>query len=131
MSEQQNLKTIQDMYAAFGRGDVAFIVNQLTDDIRWFTHVDSIVPWAGDFSGKDRVPAFFDAIFKNVDTELFEPGEFIVQGDTIVSLGEYGCRVHRTGKHSRSRFAFIWKFRDGKVCSYEQFIGPELAAAFR
>ena len=31
MSEQQNLKTIQDIYAAFGRGDVAFIVNQMAD----------------------------------------------------------------------------------------------------
>ena len=26
MNEQQNLKTIQAVYAAFGRGDVAFIV---------------------------------------------------------------------------------------------------------
>lgn len=106
-------------------------MNQLTDDIRRGTHIDSIVPWVGDFSGKDSVPAFFDAIFRNVDTELFEPREFIVQSDTIVSLGEYGCRVHYTGKRSRLRFAFIWKFRDAKVCSYEQFHGPELEAAFR
>jgi ketosteroid isomerase-like protein len=35
MNEQQNVKTIQEVYAAFGRGDVAFIVTQLTGDIRW------------------------------------------------------------------------------------------------
>lgn len=27
MNEQKNVKTIQEIYAAFGRGDVAFITN--------------------------------------------------------------------------------------------------------
>jgi hypothetical protein len=53
MSEQQNLKTIQEVYEAFGRCDVAFIVDQLTDDIRWVSHFDPVVPWSGDFSGKN------------------------------------------------------------------------------
>ena len=43
MNEEQNLKTIQDIYAAFGRGDVAFIVNQMADDIRWVTQMDSML----------------------------------------------------------------------------------------
>jgi hypothetical protein len=44
MSEQQNLETVREVYAAFGRGDVAFIVAKLTDDIRWVSHFDSAVP---------------------------------------------------------------------------------------
>ena len=131
MGEQQNVKAIQDVYAAFGRGDVAFIVGQLTDDIRWVTHFDPIVPWAGDYSGKDRVPRFFDAIFKSVDVQAFEPQEWIAQGDSVASVGEFGCRVRATGKDVRTRWVFLWKFRDGKICSYEQFHDPALAAAFR
>ena len=56
MSEQQNVETIQEVYAAFRLGDVAFIVAKLTDDIRWVSHFDSVVPWSGDFSGKERIP---------------------------------------------------------------------------
>jgi ketosteroid isomerase-like protein len=131
MDKQQNVKAIQELYAAFGRGDVRFIVDQLTDDVRWVTHCEPIVPWSGDFSGKDRVPRFFEAIFQSVEVETFEPQEWIADGDTVVSLGEFGCRVHTTGQQSHTRWAFIWKFRDGKICSYEQFHDPALAAAFQ
>ena len=63
MNEQQNVKRVQEIYAAFGRGDVAFIVSQLTDDIHWVSHFDSVVPWSGDFSGKERIPHFSRQFF--------------------------------------------------------------------
>jgi ketosteroid isomerase-like protein len=131
MNEQQNVGTVQDIYEAFGRGDVQFIVDQLTDDIHWVSHFDALVPWAGDFSGKERVPLFFEAIFQSVKVEAFEPMEWIVADDAVVSLGEFACRVRTTGKQARTRWVFVWKFRDGKICSYEQFHDPALAAAFR
>jgi uncharacterized protein len=110
---------------------VAFIIGQLTEDVRWVSHFDAIVPWAGDFSGKDQIRLFFERIFQSVDVEAFEPKEWVAEGDTVVSLGEFGCCVRGTGKKARTRWVFIWKFRDGKICSYEQFHGPALAAAFR
>lgn len=131
MSEQANIEIIQAIYAAFGRGDVEFILSQLTDDIRWTSHFEPIVPWAGDFSGKHSVPLFFQAIFESVEVKAFEPTEWIAQGDTVVSLGRFACQVRTTGKTASTRWAFIWKIRDGKVYSYEQFHEPALAAAFR
>jgi len=131
MSEQSNINTIQDLYSAFGRGDVATILNHLTDDIRWVSHLDSIVPWAGDFSGKARVPKFFDAIFHSVDVEVFNPQEWVAQGDTVISIGEFGCKGKATGKSTLARWIFIWKFKDGRVASYEQFEDPVIADAFR
>lgn len=128
---EQNVKTIQDLYAAFGRGDVAFIVSKLADDVRWVSHLDSVVPWSGDFSGKDCIPRFFEAIFQSVEVEALEPKEWISDGDAVVSLGEFGCRVRATGKRSRTRWAFIWRFREGKISSYEQFHDPAIAAVFR
>lgn len=131
MSEQRNIEIIQEMYAAFSRGDVAPIVERLTDDVKWVSHFDPVVPWGGDFSGKEQIPKFFEAIFQSVDVEAFEPLEWISNTDTVVSLGEFGCHVRSTGKRARARWIFIWKFRDTKVCSYEQFCDPVLATAFR
>ena len=75
--------------------------------------------------------SFFDAIFQSVDVEAFEPQECIAQDDTVISIGEFGCRVRATGKSSRTRWAFIWRLRDGEIYSYEQFHDPALAEAFK
>lgn len=131
MSEQQNVQTLKDVYAAFGRGDVAFIVSKLTDEVKWNTHLDAIVPWSGDYSRKERIPQFFDAIYSTVDVTAFDPQEFVAEGDTVVSIGEFGCRVRATGKTSHTRWVFIWKFRDGQICSYEQFHDNTISEAFR
>jgi ketosteroid isomerase-like protein len=35
MSAEDNIKTIQVIYEAFGRGDVAAILESVTDDVDW------------------------------------------------------------------------------------------------
>lgn len=130
MSEQANIQVIQDIYAAFGRGDVAHIASQLTDDVTWHTHMDPVVPWAGGYT-KANLPKFFDGIFSSMEVTVFEPQEWVAQGDTVVSLGRFGGNVHKTGKSFVTRWAFVWKLRDGKVSSYEQFHDPAIADNFR
>ena len=131
MSEQANIKAIQDIYAAFGRGDVPYIIDQLTEDVTWRTHFDPVVPWGGDYSGKAKVPKFFDAIFSAVEVSAFEPQEWVAQGDTVVSLGRFGGKSRNLGKAFNTRWVFIWKLRGGKVTSYEQFHETTIADAFR
>ena len=131
MAESDNVALIGRIYEAFGRGDIDYIIDQLTDDVRWVTHLEPIVPWSGDFSGKTYVPRFFDAIATSVQTTAFTPQEFIAQADTVVSTSEYGCTVNATGKISLTPWVFIWKLRNGKVTSYEQFHDPALTEAFR
>ena len=131
MSEQENVQRINQIYEAFGKGEIGYIIDQLTDDVTWVSHFKPIVPWAGDLSGKANVPKFFEAIGSSVDVTAFTPGEFVAQGETVVSVGEFGCKVRATGKSSLSKWVFIWKFRDGRVCSYEQFHDPAIADAFR
>ena len=131
MTEADNVALIGGIYEAFGRGDVDYIIDQLTDDVRWVTHLEPIVPWSGDYSGKANVPRFFEAIANSVETTAFSPEEFVAQGETVVSTGEYGCTVKANGKSSLTPWVFIWKLRQGKVAGYEQFHAPGLADAFR
>ena len=130
MSEKDNVERISKIYEAFGRGDIPYILSQLTDDVRWIAHFEPIVPWAGDFSGKGTVPNFFAAIAGAGDVTAFVPKEFIAQGNTVVSLGEFGFKVRATGKSVLTPWVFIWKFREGQVYDYEQFHDPAMAAAF-
>lgn len=130
MNDRKNVQKIDELYSAFGRGDIGFILDQLAEDVRWVVHLEAIVPWAGDFSGKKQVPRFFEA-HSAVEILGFEPKEAVAEGDTVVSMGEFACRVRSTGKTSRHKWVFIWKFRGDKVASHEQFHDPSLAQAFR
>jgi ketosteroid isomerase-like protein len=131
MSEERNVESVTGIYEAFGRGDIDHIISQLTDDVRWVSHLETIVPWHGEYTGKSEVPKFFDAISRSVDVTAFTPLQFVAQGDTVVSVGEFGCKVKATGKSALTRWAFIWKFRHGKVYDYEQFHDPTIGQAFR
>ncbi len=130
MGEQANITTVTEIYGLFGQGDVAGIVARLSDDVRWLSHLDAVVPWAGDFSGKARVPDFFRAIFDSCDVQAFEPQEWTAQGDTVVSTGRFVCRARTTGRSADTRWCFIWKLKDGAITSYEQFHDPAITAAF-
>ncbi|MCE9622694.1 MAG: nuclear transport factor 2 family protein [Actinomycetia bacterium] len=131
MSEEQNIAAVTKIYEAFGKGDIPYIIDQLTDDVRWFSHVDAVAPTSGDWSGKAKVPGFFQAIVATGEVTAFVPTEFVAQGDTVVSTGDFGFVAAKTGKSVNSKWIFIWKFRGGKVCSYEQFHDGALANAFR
>jgi ketosteroid isomerase-like protein len=131
MSEQDNVQSIIKVYEAFGRGDIPYILDQLTDDVRWVTHLDPIVPWSGKYQGKGDVLKFFSAINDSGETTAFTPSEFVAQGDTVVSFGEFGYKAKATGKSDLGAWVFIWKFRDGKISSYEQFHDAAIAGAFR
>lgn len=70
MSEQQNIQTVKDAYAAFERGDVPAILAMLTDDVGWEMPGPAEIPYAGyvaekterlNFSGAWRGPTKFSS----------------------------------------------------------------------
>ncbi|HTM45893.1 MAG TPA: hypothetical protein VL137_13125, partial [Polyangiaceae bacterium] len=64
---QPNVQLIQSVYAAFGRGDVAFITAQLAADSRWDFNVrHSDVPWHVPVAGAGEISRFFGALAENV-----------------------------------------------------------------
>jgi ketosteroid isomerase-like protein len=60
--ESQNTEQVARIFEAFARGDVPYILDQLADDVRFHSHLDASVPWAGEFVGKENVVRFFQAL---------------------------------------------------------------------
>ena len=74
MSADANIKTITGLYEAFGRGDVAAILDAVTDDVDWAAEAaSSAAPWYGVRHGKDGVAAFFTAFGSTMEVEEFTP----------------------------------------------------------
>jgi ketosteroid isomerase-like protein len=121
MSEQENTQRVKDVYAAFGRGDMPALLEVLADDVEWVAPGPPDVPTTGTRRGKQAVQAWFGTVVENLDFQLFEPHEFIAQGDKVIALLNTELTTRRTGRKVVSHEAHLWAFRDGKVIRHEAF----------
>jgi ketosteroid isomerase-like protein len=123
MSEAQNTKVVQDAYAAFGRGDIPTLLGYMTDDILWQPVIGAgrHVPFSGERKGKAAVGEFFKQVAESEDFQLFEPREFVAQGDKVVAIGHYRAQAKATGKTFDSPFVMVFTLQGGKVTAFREF----------
>jgi ketosteroid isomerase-like protein len=132
MSAEQNTQRAKEGYAAFMRGDIPAVLESLSDDTEWVVPGPSDIPVAGAHQGKQAVLAFFGVLGENVEFHVFEPREFIAQGDKVVALIYADATVRRTGRRIVQDEAHVWTFRDGKVARLQLFQDTATAvSAFR
>lgn len=109
-----NIQTVQTMYEAFSRGDVAAILSHLSDHVEWEYGSHGLdVPWLQKRNGRAGAAAFF-ASLAALDIHRFEPQSFFEQQDTVVVLLDFDCTVKATGKRIHEEDAVhIFRF-DGQ-----------------
>jgi ketosteroid isomerase-like protein len=123
MSEAQNTKTVQDAFAAFSRGDIAGLLDLLTEDVVWHGVYggSADVPQAGERHGRAAVAEFFKLVAENTAFSRFEPREFIAAGDKVVTLGHYAGTVTTTGRAFDSDFAMVSALKNGRIATFQEF----------
>jgi ketosteroid isomerase-like protein len=108
MSEQDNIRIIKDAYDAFKKGDIPGLLNRLTDDVEWITPgPKDIMPVAGHRRGRDGVAEFFSTLSSQENVEVFEPEEYIAQGDKVVAIIRYRGRVKATGRTAETPLVHV------------------------
>ena len=119
MSTQDNVATVQDIYAAFGQGNIPAILNVLADDVEFLQPPGGELPFKGAYYGRDGAGTFFQRLVEAVDVLAFEPQELVAQGDTVVALGHYRFRAKATGRAYDTDWAMVWRFSAGKVVKFQ------------
>jgi uncharacterized protein len=110
---------VQHIYEAFGRGDIGFILDQLTDDVDWASCPDSdIAPWHGIHQGKAEVPHFFKALGENLEITEFTPLSFAANDTDVMVVTRWSATAPATGKTVTMDIHHWWRFRDGKIYLY-------------
>jgi uncharacterized protein len=118
----QNAKTVESMYAAFGRGDIPAVIGILDPRIVWneaenFVYADHS-PYVG-------VEAVLTGLFARLGGEWdgfsAVPHEIVDGGETVVALGRYGGVYKATGVKVDAQFVHVYKFKDGKVATFQQY----------
>lgn len=119
MSAQDNIKTIQVLYEAFGRGDIGVILDALTDDVDWASEAASTsAPWYGAHRGRDGATAFFQAFGATVEVEEFAPQTFAGNDTDVMTVVRYRGKVRATGQSVAMDLHHWFRFRDGKIYYY-------------
>ena len=116
------IQTVKDLYAAFGRGEVAAILSQLAPDVSWELEGPAEISMTGIRRGPADVMGFFQAIANDHADPKLETTEYLSSGDTVATFGRYSCTLKKTGRRVDSPVAHLFKFRDGKVVRFVDHI---------
>ncbi len=118
----QNKQTIEAMYAAFGRGDIPFVIGALDPEIEWWEAENFVYADKNPYRGPQSV---LEGVFMRLGMEwdgfAVAPEEVLDAGDTVVGRGYYMGKYRQTGREVRAQFAHVFKFRDGKVVKFQQY----------
>lgn len=125
-----NTTRVAEIFAAFGRGDIGYILDRTTDDVRFVSHLDARVPWSGEFVGKAEVAGYFQAMGSAVEISDHPVFSLTAQDDRVVARGEVSFRVRQTDRSGSSNWIYLFRLDQGKVASFEQFNDQGLAQAF-
>lgn len=94
------------------------------EDISW-TEAEGF-PYAGTYIGLKSIT---HNVFARLGSEwtdyTFTPEDYVASEDKVVAYGTYSGTYNLTGKSFTARVAHIWKLKDGKIISFEQFVDSQ------
>lgn len=84
-------------------------------------------PYTGTYIGLESVTK---NVFSRLGSEWinykFTPEDYIASDNKVVTFGTYSGTYKLTGKAFEARVAHVWKLKDGKIISFEQFVDSKM-----
>jgi ketosteroid isomerase-like protein len=115
------LSVVQDVYGAFGRGDIPAILGMVSDDVAWTVEGRAgDYPTFGSRQGPHGALEFFQALGATEDITAFEPRSFHPSGDTVLVQGRIGLTLKTNGKALDYDWVHIFTVRSGKVAGFRE-----------
>jgi ketosteroid isomerase-like protein len=115
-----HLRTVQEIYSAFGRGDVSAILDSLADDVEWeYGASPSNVLWLQPRRGRSGAEAFF-ASLQGMRINAFTVKALFESAGVVVALVDVDFTVRSTGRRvTEEDEVHIWRFdAGGKVSRF-------------
>jgi uncharacterized protein len=127
MGAAENKQLIQDVFAAWAKGDGAAFFNVLADDVRWT--VIGTSPVSRTYTSRQ---AFLDGATKPLSAKLAGPIQptvrnIIAEGDNVVLQWE-GKATSKSGKPYNNNYCWVMTIGNGKVIEGTAYIDTELVS---
>lgn len=133
-AQRTRTETVGQIYASFLQGDVPGILQHLDSSVM-FVHPGNpeVLPFAGEYLGKDEAARFFQTVGMRLTFEQFEPGPLSESGSRVRNRVDMTAVVSSNQARFQAHADFIWTFNAaGKVIHWTQEgdFGP-MEAAFQ
>ena len=124
---QSNTAIIQNLYAAFNRGDIQTVLANVESNAEWVNYGPSSVPYFGNFTG--RITDFFQGIGQSTSGGNVAVDRYIDAGDHVITEGRRTATVKDTGAQIDAPIAHFFTLRDGKISSWRGYADSAAAVA--
>ena len=118
---QENVRIVQEAYAAFMRGDIEAVLSTISDEITFYIPGPQQMPTAGTWRGLEGMRKFFATLASEIEFTQFEPQEYVASGDRVVVLGRYAGRIKSRNRQVASDWVMAWRMRDGKAVEFREY----------
>ncbi|MFT4585688.1 MAG: ketosteroid isomerase-like protein [Gammaproteobacteria bacterium] len=129
MSKQANIEATQNLFVAFGAGDIPAILKLLNDDIVIEFYGPDVIPYAGTDRGKSEARRFFETVLSSVDINQFEPEEMLADADKVIVTGHLNLKAKSTNRIIDSDFVHVITLNNGKWSRFRDFMATSIAVA--
>jgi hypothetical protein len=119
---------VRSFYDKLAAGDAPGALGLMAPDVEW------IAMWHYKVEGRgpERVAQdLFRPLVAEWSSFALDPIEFITEGDTVISLGDFTGVHGTTGKKAEARYAHVWTVKDGKIARFRQYIDTLAVAEAR
>jgi uncharacterized protein len=117
-----NVDRINAIYAAFGRGDIASIIEMTAEDVDWgYEGLAKLGPleWCRAGRGRAKVMEYFRGAGASMTFHAFEPKLVLGQGDDVLALCVVDFTAKATNKRLKVTEAMHFTFDDrGRITRY-------------
>lgn len=115
------IETVKEMYAAFGRGDIAAIQAAMDPEVSWEVPGPESLGYTGMMKGPAATMRFFGGIAERHTDIVLEMTDYFERGNLVGVFGRYDVTLRRSGRRVSTHLAHLWEFRDGKVVRYVNY----------
>lgn len=122
------LEVVRSFYDKLKAGDAPGALSLMSHDIEW------IAMWHYKVNGRGPehiVEGLFKPLMAEWSSFALIPTEFIVDGDTVVSLGHFSGVHGTSGKQVEARYAHVWTVVDSRITRFRQYIDTLAVAEAR
>jgi ketosteroid isomerase-like protein len=117
---KDNVELLRGTYEAFGRGDVAAVLDSFADDITW--HAPAVLPHGGDARGKEEVGQFFQRLAGLWEDFQIDLRDYVASDDRVCVTGQAAGRLD--GTQTGYGFVHCWTVRDGLCVDFDEYVDP-------
>ena len=119
--KQENLKVVQDAFAAFLRGDIPAILAACDSSIEVEFYGPPTLPMAGHFKGHAGLQDYLNRVVTAIEFLQFVPQEFVCEEESVVVLGYTKARARATDREGRISWTVVFTMSNGRISRYRVY----------